>query len=422
MFPDPFQTPNRLTHRDAWEARRNRPIDLQRLTKSAQAPSNRPAYLIKRHSTDPFRSPTHPFRRLPTHSHRPIQTLADPFKRSPTRSDAPDPFRRAPIRSDARRPAQTLTDPLRRSPTRSDARPPVKTPPTHSETPPILSDALQRLSSQLINFQTNKAKQSRENNALMQEQLEWKDGSVIWHRVKYEPHNLYPNIPWVNDKPTRIPTAAEIASAHKQVRSYRFLTSGLNVIKDPLDKKSVIAIVEFTPVEELTSSQIKDLNYVSNFLHKSKRFINGVHSCSRVWGGLMWAIGWRKSYDEDQIVGRYIKAFNETEMRAFDEHYVKSSKVGQIIGNLFKDLAHTPFQDNQDLMKKYNIPSFPDLAYGELPQESTCTPHITFTTNGFFNPPHKDTEDISQFAFVLFLPTCTSDYNLVDSSNMGLSR
>ncbi|WAR63893.1 hypothetical protein PtB15_16B52 [Puccinia triticina] len=283
-------------------------------------------------------------------SHRPIQTLADPFKRSPTRSDAPDPFRRAPIRSDARRPAQTLTDPLRRSPTRSDARPPVKTPPTHSETPPILSDALQRLSSQLINFQTIKQRDhwsvsSWEKRKGMDshlftgtlilidislEQLEWKDGSVIWHRVKYKPHNLYPNIPWVNDKPTRIPTAAEIASTHKQVRSYRFLTSGLNVIKDPLDKKSVIAIVEFTPVEELTSSQIEDLNY---------------------------------SYDEDQIVGQYIKAFNETEMRAFDEHYVKSSKVGQIIGNLFKDLAHTPFQDNQDLMKKYNIPSFPDLAY-----------------------------------------------------------
>ncbi|OAV84727.1 hypothetical protein PTTG_31109, partial [Puccinia triticina 1-1 BBBD Race 1] len=94
------------------------------------------------------------------------------------------------------------------------------------------------------------------------------------------------------------------------------------MIPDPLYKTSVIAIVEFTPYEELTDSQKEDLNYVSNFLHKSKRFINGVKSCSRVWGGLMWAIGWRKSYDEDQIVGRYIKAFDETEMRAFDEHYV----------------------------------------------------------------------------------------------------
>ncbi|KNZ64386.1 hypothetical protein VP01_1035g1 [Puccinia sorghi] len=34
----------------------------------------------------------------------------------------------------------------------------------------------------------------------------------------------------------------------------------------------------------------------------------------------------------------------------------------------------------------------------------------------FFNPPHKDTEDISPFAFVLFLPTCSSDGTLVDGS------
>ncbi|KNZ59072.1 hypothetical protein VP01_1804g1 [Puccinia sorghi] len=30
---------------------------------------------------------------------------------------------------------------------------------------------------------------------------------------------------------------------------------------------------------------------------------------------------------------------------------------------------------------------------------------ITFTTNGFFNPPHVDNADISDYDFVLFLPT-----------------
>jgi hypothetical protein len=189
---------------------------------------------------------------------------------------------------------------------------------------------------------------------------------------------------------------------------------------DPLDENSVIAIIEFTPFEELTSSQIDDLNYVSNFLHKSKRFLNSVSSCSRVWGGLMWAIGWRKSYDEDQIVGRYIKAFTETEMKAYDDHYLKSKRVGQIIGNLFKDLAQTPFEENRNLMQQYSIPAFESLEYGETPEESACTPHITFTTNGFFNPPHKDKDDISKFAFVLFLPTRTSDYTLVDSSDYDI--
>ncbi|KNZ46624.1 hypothetical protein VP01_710g1, partial [Puccinia sorghi] len=40
-----------------------------------------------------------------------------------------------------------------------------------------------------------------------------------------------------------------------------------------------------------------------------------------------------------------------------------SSRVGEIIGDLFKKLAHEPFQKNQDLMKKYNLPSLSDLSY-----------------------------------------------------------
>ena len=135
----------------------------------------------------------------------------------------------------------------------------------------------------------------------------------------------------------------------------------------------------------------------------------------------MWAIGWRKSYDKDQIFGRYIKQFGPEDQIAFDTHYRKSSRVGEIIGDLFKKLAHEPFQKNQDLMKKYNLPSLSDLSYGELPEDSTCSPHITFTTKSFFNPPHKDTEDISPFAFVLFLPTCSSDGTLVDGSEYDVT-
>ncbi|KNZ48935.1 hypothetical protein VP01_5314g1, partial [Puccinia sorghi] len=89
----------------------------------------------------------------------------------------------------------------------------------------------------------------------------------------------------------------------------------------------------------------------------------------------------------DQIFGRYIKQFGPEDQIAFDTHYRKSSRVGEIIGDLFKKLAHEPFQKNQDLMKKYNLPSLSDLSYGELPEDSTCSPHITFTTKSFFNPP-----------------------------------
>ncbi|KNZ63756.1 hypothetical protein VP01_11057g1, partial [Puccinia sorghi] len=73
-----------------------------------------------------------------------------------------------------------------------------------------------------------------------------------------------------------------------------------------------------------------------------------------------------------------------------------------IIGDLFKKLAHEPFQKNQDLMKKFNLPSLSDLSY-------------------VFSTPQKNTEDISQFAFVLFLSTCSSDGSLVDGSEYDIT-
>jgi len=72
-------------------------------------------------------------------------------------------------------------------------------------------------------------------------------------------------------------------------------------------------------------------------------------------------------------------------------------------------------------MKKYNIPSFADLSYGKLPEDSICSPHITFTTDGFFNPPHKDSDDISEYAFVLWLPTLSSDGSLTDSPDYDIT-
>ena len=267
----------------------------------------------------------------------------------------------------------------------------------------------------------NKQKQKQKDRKELQEKTGLPNESTIWHRVKFAPHQLYPNIPWVNKKPTRGPTPKEVDEALQQTESYRLLHSGLNVVRDPLDEDSIIAIIEFTPFDKLSASEKDDLNFLSTFLHNSKKFISPVDSSSRVWGGLMWAIGWRKSYDTKQIFGRYIKQFSREEAEAFHSHYLKSSRVGEIIGNLFKKLAYDPFKKNQDLMKKHQLPSLADLSYGQLPQDSTCSPHITFTTDSFFNPPHIDSEDISQFAFVLFLPTRSSDGTLVDGAEYDVT-
>jgi len=114
------------------------------------------------------------------------------------------------------------------------------------------------------------------------------------------------------------------------------------------------------------------------------------------------------------------QVFNQEEALSFHLHYKKYPRLGCIIGNLFKNLARLPFQNSQDLMKKYQLPSFADLSYGQPPEESTCSPHVTFTTDGFFNPPHEDTDDISQFAFTLFIPTRSSDGTLVDDSEYDI--
>ena len=74
----------------------------------------------------------------------------------------------------------------------------------------------------------------------------------------------------------------------------------------PEDKESVIAIIEFTPWDKLTEKDKDDLNFLSTFLHQSKQFINPVAASNRSWVGKMWAIGWQKSQEFMQIVGRYM--------------------------------------------------------------------------------------------------------------------
>jgi hypothetical protein len=97
--------------------------------------------------------------------------------------------------------------------------------------------------------------------------------------------------------------------------NFFFLKKGWCVITDPNLKKykeseddeetnnkekkkpNVIAVIEFTCWEDLTEKDKDNLNFLSQFLHGSKKIINPVKYSSCSWGGKMWAIGWRKSQD-----------------------------------------------------------------------------------------------------------------------------
>ncbi|KAI7940704.1 hypothetical protein MJO28_012989, partial [Puccinia striiformis f. sp. tritici] len=99
-----------------------------------------------------------------------------------------------------------------------------------------------------------------------------------------------------------------------------------------------------------------------------------------------------------------------------------SSRAGKIIGKYFKELSSVAFNNNRATMKKFNISSFDHLSYGKKPNPSTYSPHITFTTNNFFNPPHIDKGDISDYAFVMFLPTYSATGKLAPpDSNYDVS-
>lgn len=283
----------------------------------------------------------------------------------------------------------------------------------------IINDSSNNASRKAAKKSYKARKKQSDRNQLLAKTVNPADKSVSinWREVKYEELDLYPAIPLNKDgKPTRPPTTDEMRSALDEVDSFHLFQTGRNVVVDPNDKESVIAYIKFTKYEDLSAKDKTDLNFLSTFLHRSKEFISPVAVTTRSWGGLMWAIGWRKSSDKDQIIGKYIKQFDIDKMIEFDKLFTESDRVGDIIAKHFKSLANTPFKDNQELMERYNIPSFASLDFEQDKSENDCSPHLVFTTNGFYNAPHIDEEDVSQFAFAMFLPTFTSDGTLASAS------
>ncbi|OAV98284.1 hypothetical protein PTTG_25730 [Puccinia triticina 1-1 BBBD Race 1] len=237
---------------------------------------------------------------------------------------------------------------------------------------------------------------------------------------KYERLELYPNIKKANQKYTRKPTAEEVKNAYKIIsdpKKWKLFDRGLNILFDKSRKdRRVIAIIEFVEWDELTVQERIEINHVSTFLHSSKRFLTPVKA--RGWGGYMWALGYRKAMVKGQIFGRYIKQVAmKTAPKLFDSVFRSSAWVGSILGNMFENMGSIPFKKNQETMKENGIPDFAALSFTDKSTNSSGSPHITFTSNGFFNPPHTDKKDISDFAFALFVPTFKSTGKLASPSD-----
>ncbi|EFP89023.2 uncharacterized protein PGTG_15226 [Puccinia graminis f. sp. tritici CRL 75-36-700-3] len=219
-----------------------------------------------------------------------------------------------------------------------------------------------------------------------------------------------------------LPTPEEIATASSIVgdpTKFRLYKHGHVCIFDKQltteKEKQIVANITFTDLKTI-SDQLKrdDLNFLVAFLEKSKKFVNSVGSKSRSCGGYMWAIGWRKSMTKFEIIRRYVnKAAIKKNQEQFNQHVKDSDQASLILWDLFYPIGNRALEANQQFMAEYNLPSLSDP---ELPSETSkghnkfFSTNLTFTSDGFFNHPHKDKKDDKRlpFAFFLSLPTFKS--------------
>ncbi|KAA1129709.1 hypothetical protein PGTUg99_034898 [Puccinia graminis f. sp. tritici] len=120
-----------------------------------------------------------------------------------------------------------------------------------------------------------------------QEKITWSSKQYI--KLKLFPHTLVLN-------PDRPPTDAEFKECQELTQNFKLFDYGKVVIHDKKEKSKIIAVIEFIPFNTMNTNELANINYVTQFLHSAKQFVNAVGLESRAWGGKMFAIGWRKSW------------------------------------------------------------------------------------------------------------------------------
>ncbi|EFP94393.2 uncharacterized protein PGTG_20349 [Puccinia graminis f. sp. tritici CRL 75-36-700-3] len=240
---------------------------------------------------------------------------------------------------------------------------------------------------------------------------------VIWSRRRFKKCHLYPTIRQEKRRNPRPPTQDKLQQAKDKASGFRKFTHGKVILRDTTNGGEVIAVIEFTPLDKLSPEEKNEINFVTTYLHQMKQFVHPIGP-SRTWGGKMWGIGWRKSMTSLELFGQYVHgAAIKRAPKKYRELVSKSREVANILGKMFKDLGGVAFDSNQQIMHKNSIPSYGSTEFGKPLEAYNCAPHITFTTNGFFNPPHIDSGDASQWAFAIFVPTHVKDGSLASSKD-----
>ncbi|KAA1103571.1 hypothetical protein PGTUg99_000875 [Puccinia graminis f. sp. tritici] len=141
----------------------------------------------------------------------------------------------------------------------------------------------------------------------------------------------------------RNPTPNEIEDAYRYVNDpskFKLYDHGHVRAFDATQNDQLIADIHFIDLNKISESTQEDIQFLCLFLHKAKQFVNPVRSTGRSCGGVMFAIGWRKSMAKLEILGIYRnqKAIDKNP-EAYAEHVKDSTRAGQILWHLFHLIA-----------------------------------------------------------------------------------
>ncbi|PLW13038.1 hypothetical protein PCASD_19961 [Puccinia coronata f. sp. avenae] len=232
---------------------------------------------------------------------------------------------------------------------------------------------------------------------------------------RYKPLDVYP-VRIAKDKtPEAIrathPTAEEFKAGEEMIldeKKFKLISHGRLVLYeiDPTDKKkkNFIAYIHFTRSDQLSELEKYEYNFVTEFLHKSKDFVRNVLS-KKIFRGKMWTIGWRKSQESGELIGRYVDADGIVKYATrFLDNIIDGITSSDIIHNMFFSIADLAVESANKLLKSLNMPAFQDPNLKPSPSENNFASNLAFTQNEFSNRPHHDKDD-SKTAFLLLCNT-----------------
>ncbi|KNE92611.1 hypothetical protein PSTG_13997 [Puccinia striiformis f. sp. tritici PST-78] len=196
---------------------------------------------------------------------------------------------------------------------------------------------------------------------------------ITWSGRNYVHTKPFPHVMQEN---FRRPTLVELEAARTVVEPFHLFKWGKVVVTDNEDRGAIIAVIEFTPISDLSPQEKTDINTVTTFLHACKPFVRPMDSPARLIG----------KYRRDTAI-QLNRSVHDTLMRS-------SRKPSKILGGMFRNLASVAFEDNQEIMRRHSIPGFASLDYDDPDLPDDCAPHVTFTSGGFYNKPHADDQDV----------------------------